>query len=227
VVRGIDDAAAARACARFESIRALGLPNRYGAQRFGRDAQNAARGAALLGGRERVRDRRTARFLVSALQAAVFNAALDRRTLPLDAVEPGDVAVVHASGGLFRVETLAREAPRAARFEISATGPLPGARVLEPTGAPAAREREALAACGLDPETPIVAPRGLRLRGARRPLRVPVAAAALVRDGSTLRLSFHLPPGAYATVLVDELLAAAGIEPQPAVGSRPGAGGLP
>jgi tRNA pseudouridine13 synthase len=189
--------------ARFEQI---GFPNRFGAQRFGREGDNAARGAALLAGRERVRDRRAARFLVSALQAAVFNEVLARRTLPLDAIERGDVAVVEASGGLFVVEDVAREAPRAAAFEISATGPIFGTRELAPRDAPAERERAALAALGLDPDAPLAAPPGIPLRGARRPLRARAAGSRIEVTDGVPRLCFTLAAGCYATVLVDELL---------------------
>jgi tRNA pseudouridine13 synthase len=198
---------AARASARLAQIARDGMPNRYGEQRFGRDGDNAERAAALLAGRETVRDRRHARFLISALQAAVFNEVLAARPLAVGAIEAGDVAVVHASGGLFLVEDLAREAPRAADFEISATGPIFGTRVLEPTGAPLQRERAALVACGLDPDATLTPPRGVRLRGARRPLRVPVPDAAVdASEDGVLRLRFTLPAGSYATVLIEELL---------------------
>jgi tRNA pseudouridine13 synthase len=205
-VRDVDAVAAARARERLDEMAHSGLPNRYGEQRFGRDGDNAIRAAALLAGRETVRDRRHARFLISALQAAVFNEVLARRPLPIGAVEVGDVAVVQASGGLFVVEDLAREAPRAAAFEISATGPIFGSRVLEASGAPAQRERDAVRACGLDPDVVPQPPRGVRLHGARRSLRVPVPDAKIKLDGGVLRLCFVLPPGSYATVLVEELL---------------------
>lgn len=205
-VRGVDAAAAARARERLAELERLGLPNRFGVQRFGREGDNAERGRALLEGRLRVRDRRAARFLVSALQAAVFNEVLARRPLALDRVEAGDVAQVVASGGLFVVEDEAREAPRAAAFEISATGPIFGSgRQREPAGAPAARERAALEACGVAAWR---SPRGLQVRGTRRPLRVPVRGAVAEYAGDALRLRFELPPGSYATVLVEELVGA-------------------
>lgn len=207
-VRDVDAAGAERARERLAELVRVGLPNRFGPQRYGRGADNAARGRAVLEGRLRPRDRRAARFLVSALQAAVFDEALARRTLPLDAVEPGDVAQVVASGGLFLVEDVAREAARAARFEISATGPIfgSGGRDPAPTGAPAAREAAARAAWGVDDALLRGAPPGLRLRGARRPLRVPVADAACAHRGDVLALRFALPAGSYATVLVEALL---------------------
>jgi tRNA pseudouridine13 synthase len=179
------------------------MPNRYGAQRFAGDA--VERGRRLLAGGRAPRDRRRARFQVSALQAAVFNAALAVRSAPLDAVEEGDVAVVHASGGLFVVEDVAREAPRAAAFEISATGPIFGTRVIQPGGAVAERERRVLAAHGVRLDT-LVAPRGIRLRGGRRPLRVRPEDTRLDVVPEGVRLRFRLPPGSYATVLVEEVL---------------------
>ncbi len=208
VVREVDAGLAARAQERLAELLRTGLPNRFGAQRFGRQADNAERGRAVLAGELRLRDRRAARFLVSALQAAVFNEALARRTASLAAVEPGDVAQVVASGGLFLVEDLAREGPRAARFEISATGPIFGAgdRAPAPAGAPAARERAALEVWGVDAAWLRHPPPGLRLRGARRPLRVPVGDAASKHADGTLRLRFTLPAGSYATVLLEELL---------------------
>jgi len=229
-VRGVGVELAASARARLAELSSRGLPNRFGAQRFGREADNAERGRAVLEGRLRPRDRRAARFLVSALQSAVFNEVLVRRPLPVDAVEPGDVAQVVASGGLFLVEDLAREAPRAARFEISASGPIfgTGARAPQPAGAPAARERAALAAFGVDEALLRRAPPGLRLRGARRALRAPVAGATCEHAGDVLRLRFTLPAGSYATVLIEELVGAvdegpvgADGGPSPRVQSRP------
>jgi tRNA pseudouridine13 synthase len=213
-LRGVAPETLARAEARLHGFAARGFPNRFGMQRFGRDGENAARGAALLAGRLRERDRRAARFLVSALQAAVFNEALARRVLPLDALEVGDVAVVHASGGLFEVEDLAREAPRAAAFEISATGPIFGARARMPAGAPLERERAALLAFGIDADAAPRPPRGLRLDGARRALRARPEAASLESTTAPAVLRVTLPPGSYATVLVDELLD----DSQPAAG---------
>ena len=185
-----------------------GMPNRFGAQRFGSDAGNAARARALLEGAPAGRDRNQARFLLSALQAEVFNAVLAARPLPLDRLETGDVAWLHASGASFLVEDAQREAARASAFEISATGPIFGSRTLQPRGAPGERERAVYQRLGIPGPEGLRLPRGVRLRGARRPLRVRPKAASCesVGDGG-VRLCFTLPPGSYATVLVEELLA--------------------
>jgi tRNA pseudouridine13 synthase len=207
VVRELAAEQVEQAAARLEALVARGLPNRFGPQRFGRDGRNPDAARALLERGEAGRDRRAARFLLSALQAEVWNACLAARPLPLDAVETGEVAFLHASGASFVVEDEVRESARAVRFEISAAGPLFGTHLLPATGAPGQRERAVFAAHGI-PET-LRLPRGLRLRGARRPIRVRPEAARCERAGAdAVRLCFTLPPGSYATVLVDALFAA-------------------
>lgn len=205
VVREVDDAISSAAEARLARLRQIGMPNRFGDQRFGRGGANVERAQRLLRGEARVRDRRAARFLISALQAAVFNRVLESRTLPLDALEAGEVAMLHASGGCFVVEDTDHEAPRAASFEISATGPIFGTRVIEPLDEPAARERAVLREFAVDPDT-LVPPRGIKLRGARRALRIRPEEAAVETVEGALVLRFSLPPGSYATVLIEELL---------------------
>ena len=188
-----------------------GMSNRFGRQRFGSDAGNAARARALLEGAPVAGNRSQVRFLFSALQAEVFNAVLAARPLPFDRLETGDVAWLHASGASFLVEDAEREAPRASAFEISPTGPIFGSRMLEPRAAPQERERAVYQNLGLPSRETLRLPRGVRLRGARRPLRVrPEAASSEFLGGGVVRLSFTLPPGSYATVLVEELIVGLG-----------------
>lgn len=205
-VRGLDPGQAAQAAEARHSLVARGLPNRFGPQRFGRGGQNVDRGRRLLGGERPKVGRREARFLVSALQAAVFNEALKMRSLRLDEVEAGDLACRTDSGGLFRVDDVGTENERARRFEISATGPIFGTRMEQPTGAVADRERQAMTALGLDPDA-LRAPPGIRMRGSRRPLRVPVRDLSLSYRDDVLHVAFELSAGSFATVLLEELLA--------------------
>lgn len=194
---------------RAQELAARGMPNRFGEQRFGRDGDNALRARQILfptagAPAPRLRDRRELRFLISALQSAVFNDVLALRAQAIDELVPGDVAVVHASGGLFVVEDLARELPRAQAFEISATGPIFGNRTLAPQGAALALETEVLCRHGIDAELRV--PRGIRLDGTRRPLRVrPVDLRVEPLGERDAWLHFELPPGSYATVLIEEL----------------------
>lgn len=208
VVRELAPAQVEAAPAALAACAAHGFPNRFGAQRFGRAGDNADRARRLLAGEAGPRERREARFLLSALQAELFNRVLDERPLPLDALEEGDAAFVHASGACFLVEDAAREAPRAARFEVSPSGPVFGTRMLEPTGRPGERERAARERAGLPDPATFRPPRGLRARGARRPLRARPEEASCGAEGTdAVRLVFTLPSGVYATVLVERLFA--------------------
>jgi tRNA pseudouridine13 synthase len=202
-LRGVDAGALARANARGSVISARGLPNRFGDQRFGRTGDNAERARRLCAGELRVRDRRDARFLVSAWQAEVFNAVLSARPVPLDELEAGDLAMRHDSGGVFAVSDPALERERVRRFEISPTGPVFGPRMTWPGGEVARRERALMSAHGLDPDA-LRLP-GVRARGARRSLRVRPGELSIEGDGEEVLLRFDLPAGSYATVLVEEL----------------------
>lgn len=153
-----------------------------------------------------------ARLFVSACQSDLFNAILDRRLEELDRLEAGDLAYIHAKGAVFSVEDPACEQPRADAFEISPSGPMVGHRVKLASGRPGEIERTVLEEKGVFPED-FERVKGLRLRGARRPLRVPVEdvhieldePAASTGSRTDLKLAFTLPPGAYATILLAEV----------------------
>ena len=217
-VRDVNATASEAARARFEEICRTGMPNRFGVQRFGHGGRNIDLGSRLLRSQGRLQDRRKARFAISAFQSAVFNDVLDGRPTGLGEIEVGDVAVIHGSGGQFVVEDVEREQPRAAAFEISPTGPIFGTRVIEPSGEVALRERAALAQRGISLEG-FEPPRGIRLRGARRALRVRPENARIREFPGGFWLDFELPPGSYATVLIRAVL-----DEEPDVGDASRAG---
>jgi tRNA pseudouridine13 synthase len=146
-----------------------------------------------------------ARLLVSAFQSDLFNAVLDKRLDSIDRVEAGDMAYIHGRGAVFRVEQPEVEMPRAERFEISPSGPIVGHRVTLASGRPGEIERAVLADKGIAPAD-FGRVKSLRLRGDRRPLRVPLSDVLVASDGGDLLVSFTLPSGAYATVVLAEIM---------------------
>ena len=206
-----------------------GLPNSYGAQRFGAAGDNVSAGLELLRGQRRERDFRRRKLLLSAVQSEVFNRALLRRAASggLLRVRGGDVLQKTGSGGLFVTEDPARDQPRVDAGEIVPTGPMPGSREVEPPPDSEAwrLESEALAEVGVTREE--LAAAGRDLPGARRPVMVKVslddgdAGPPVALDAGRLRLRFSLPPGSYATVVLQAIAGATSIAPPGSPVSKP------
>ncbi|HET9768787.1 MAG TPA: tRNA pseudouridine(13) synthase TruD, partial [Thermoanaerobaculia bacterium] len=225
VVRDVDDDAASAAAERLAAVARDGLPNYFGEQRFGRDEGNAERGAALLRGETVAGGRRQQRLYLSALQSAIFNDVLRTRPAPPHALLAGDLALVHGSGALLLAGSPALPPAaweeRAARFELSPTGPLVGHKMRAPRGEALLRERAAAKRWGVPWITELPRLRGHELFGGRRPLRVSVAEVSHRRlEDDALELRFVLPPGSYATVLVGELFDRETSAPGPSDPSR-------
>ena len=153
-------------------------------------------------------------FWVSAYQSAVFNRLLDRRIddgLFARIIE-GDVAYRHRSRGQFTVTRAMLEAEdmpaRVAAFDISPSGPMFGRGMVDPGEPVRGWEEEATRAMGVRPE--VFAAKETDLEGTRRPFRVPVTNIELEggfdEHGPFVRVAFDLPRGAYATVLLREIL---------------------
>jgi len=148
---------------------------------------------------------RLKKLYLSAYQSFLFDRLLERRLTGLDRVMGGDLAYKHDNGACFLVTDPAAEAERAARFEISPSGPLFGCKVMLPEGEPGRLEAEILAEEGLSLAS-FDLPGGLRLEGERRPLRVPLRDPRLSGEGDDLILEFSLPKGSYATAVLREIM---------------------
>jgi tRNA pseudouridine13 synthase len=207
-VRG-GDLSRARACA--DALAARGLPNFFGAQRFGAGGRNPDLGRALLLGRlddpevrRAARDRFLRRLVLSAWQSRAFNAWLAVRMADglFAAALPGDVLKKLDTGGLFTCRDPAVDGPRVARFEVSPAGPMFGHKLPPAEGEALVREARVLAAEGIG--APDLARGGGETEGARRAARLPVAIElSPLADGYLA--TFELPKGSYATVAMGEL----------------------
>jgi tRNA pseudouridine13 synthase len=194
-----------RGLAAAETLQRIGIPNRFGSQRYGRDGDNAARARRILAGEERPPKRRHLKSLLfSSLQSELFDRVLmerHRRGWWSTALR-GDVMVRHEPPAMFDVTDPLADQPRVDRLEISPTGPIYGKSTRRAGGVAAALEHDVLAASGLShAEVTRLGP------GSRRALRLPaphdldISAPAC----GELDLVFSLPAGAYATVLLEEI----------------------
>jgi tRNA pseudouridine13 synthase len=203
VVRGVESVPALEAT--LAALRSSGLPNFYGEQRFGASNNNAARGKALLlrGGKHR--DRFERKMLLSAYQSELFNRVLTKRLergLFAKALL-GDVLKKHETGGEFVCADVAVDQLRVDAFEVSPMGPMFGPEMRAAEADAAALEAEVLAAENVTLAT--FEAGGDESRGTRRVMRIPFDASSEVVEGG-VKLTFTLPAGSYATVVLRELL---------------------
>lgn len=148
---------------------------------------------------------RLRKLYLSAFQSYLFDRVVEQRIDMLDVTAQGDLAWKHINGACFLVEDAEAEAPRAASFEISPSGPMFGAKMTWPEGNQHDLERHILAISGIRPEQFDLG-NGLRLDGERRPLRVPLSEPSFSINDSNLTISFALPRGSYATSVLREIM---------------------
>ena len=189
----------------LERIRREGLPNYFGAQRFGR-GDNVAHARAFLRGEVRPPSKPyQRRLLVSALQSELFNTYLAERVLEgrLGIIEAGELVKKIDTGGIFTAEDVEEVQARADRFEVHPTGPIFGPKMSWPEGAP--REREEQVLRGLDLEEEALERMGKLGAGTRRVVRILPKDLEAEFSDDVLTLRFRLPKGAYATNLLEEI----------------------
>ena len=190
---------------RLRAMAARGVPNYFGEQRFGRGGDNVSKALSMFAGRRVAREERG--YLLSAARSELFNRVLGARVQAAcwDRGVDGEVWMLDGSRSVFGPEPWSEVlAERLARFDIHPSGPLWGrgelrtqhdVRALELTvleGDVLTDLRAGLERAGLEQER-----RALRLR--------PQAVAFDWPEPHSLRLTFGLPAGCYATTVLAEL----------------------
>lgn len=215
VIRDVDLAAGEQLPPLLERIRGQGMPNFYGPQRFGRDGETVQLGMAMLRGeppptppsgrRPNLRSPFLRKLALSAGQSSLFNHYLSQRLADglLRRVLPGDVMAKWPFGGLFVAEDVAHEQERFDARETVHAGPIFGRKTFAAAGEVAEREAVMLRDAGLTRAS--LGGFGKLLQGTRRHNLVYVddLAAQLIAEG--VQLTFTLPAGSYATVLLQEI----------------------
>jgi tRNA pseudouridine13 synthase len=190
---------------RLRALAERGVPNYFGEQRFGRAGDNAAQALAMFAGRRVRREERT--LLLSAARSELFNRVLAARVSAgnWDSALEGEVWSLDGSRSVFGPEPFTNElAARLGAFDIHPSGPLWGRGELRSRAEAAELETRVLAA-----EDAAALRKGLEAAGLeqeRRSLRLrPTDLAWRWLEPTALEVSFALPPGAYATVVLAEL----------------------
>ncbi|MEK7815448.1 MAG: tRNA pseudouridine(13) synthase TruD [Pseudomonadota bacterium] len=190
---------------RVEDIRARGVPNYFGEQRFGRDGDNVDHARAMFAGTASPHDRKLRGIYFSAARSLLFNEVLARRVADgtWDRLLDGEAVMLDGRRSFFVAAVLDAELERRlAEGDIHPSGPLWGrgevpacgpARTLELAVTQEYEDiRQGLERAGLEQE--------------RRALRViPRDFGAEWLNEAVLRLRFSLPAGSYATVVLREL----------------------
>lgn len=189
---------------RLARIVAVGVPNYFGPQRFGRRGGNLDLAERLFSA-EGLR-RRDREFALSAARALIFNEVLARRVElgSWDRLVRGDVLILDGRGSVFAADPADADlADRVARRELHPTGPLWGRGEPRPAEE-AGRLEEAVSsiwsafADGLEAAGAVMGRRSLRL--------VPRGLRWQREEGDRCLLEFSLPAGEYATTLVREIV---------------------
>lgn len=181
---------------RLGRIAAIGVPNYFGPQRFGRDGSNLD--AFVRQPKLRKLPREVRSFAISALRSALFNGYLSGRVEDgtWDSALDGEALLSDRPRGVAEADT------RAFRPERLPAGVLWGRNWSGTGGAAQAREQAWFA--GFPQTCAALEAAGCRM--SRRVLRARVANLRWVFDDAGLRLEFVLGPGCYATAVVRELL---------------------
>jgi tRNA pseudouridine13 synthase len=209
----------------LDSIKKYGLPNYFGFQRFGNSGKNYEDGESIINGTLKIRDKKKRTFLINAYQSHLFNLWLSKRVelsktidafnikdlvansgLDKELIEylkkqshpfkilKGDIAHHYPYGRIFNIENLDEEIGRFESKDIVPTGLLSGKKT---------RKAEDDAKKYEEPLDLITH----TIDGARRFAWIfPEDIEYKYREEEAwFELSFTLPKGSYATVLLEEI----------------------
>src|SRR5690606_9587878 len=122
----------------------------------------------------------------------------------LGTIFSGEVVRKEDSGGVFVVEDVAEAQERSDRWALSPTGPMFGTKMRWPEGEALAQEEALMHDAGITHEH--LARIGRAGPGARRVVRFRLTDSAFTPNEDGFTLAFTLPAGAYATVVLREIL---------------------
>lgn len=189
---------------RLNQLQAVGFPNYFTEQRFGRDGHNLTQAQRWASGEISVKDRKKRSFYLSAARSEVFNLVVSQRIADqqMQTVLLGDYLQLAGSNSFFEVkaEDLVQSQQRLDENDVLLTAPLIGENSLEQKG----NEREK--AIVAQHENLINLMKKERMNAARRAILCKPQDLHWQFEPEGLRLTFFLNSGSYATGLVRELI---------------------
>ena len=191
---------------RLSQVAKRGVPNYFGEQRFGRDANNLQMAAALLDGTIKVKNRHKRGLYISAARAYLFNSVVSRRVDMgyWDQAIDGDLFVLDGRRGFFTTDAIDESImQRVCAGEIHPSAPLWGKGERGSKDMAQQVENNALLEMGGWQE----ALKKYRLEMQHRAVRLMVRELVWNWFGDNeLQLEFYLARGAYATSVLRELV---------------------
>lgn len=189
---------------RLERLQAVGFPNYFTEQRFGRDGYNLTQAQRWAAGEIQVNDRKKRSFYLSAARSEIFNLIVsDRIAVGLvDQVLEHDIVQLAGSNSWFvaQANELEELNKRLDSGDILLTAALIGENSLEQTASE--RERAIVA----EQTLLLNLMKKARMNAARRAMLCKPENLRWQFEPEGLRLQFFLPAGSYATGLVRELM---------------------
>ena len=189
---------------RLQHVRASGVPNYFGPQRFGRRGLNVEQGFKLLSEQARLPRNKKSIYL-SAIRSFLFNQVLAERVRGKnwDTIMDGELAMLDGTRSVFPADSADADIEdRCTRHDIHPTGPMPGEGGAQPTGKAVELEQTVLQ--NWRELTAVLVAQ--RVEASRRALRLCPGGLEWKFVGDCLQLAFVLPPGAFATTVLRELL---------------------
>ena len=189
---------------RLNQLQAVGFPNYFTEQRFGRDGHNLTQAQRWASGEISVKDRKKRSFYLSAARSEVFNLVVSQRITDhqMQTVLLGDYLQLAGSNSFFEVkaEDLVQSQQRLDENDVLLTAPLIGENSLEQNG------NECEKAIVAQHKNLISLMKKERMNAARRAMLCKPQDLRWQFEPEGLRITFFLNSGSYATGLVRELI---------------------
>ena len=190
----------------IQNIIEFGVPNYFGSQRFGKDMGNINKAADFFSGSFKTRNKNLKSLLISSARSHIFNNILASRikNKTWHQVIPGDVMQLNNSHSWFKSSeaTSVEIEQRLKEKDIHISAALWGEDAVQSESDCADFEQE------IAKQTPQYAKgfEQFRVKQDRRAIRMCPQNMAYEWIDGDLKITFELPPGAYATVVLREIL---------------------